>query len=316
VPVWVNWDTLERGGRVLVRAGLVGGMVLGAKSLVYGYASPGGNKPLVFSGRLAEQAATRLNETARFVQAVTARGGLRRFADGYAITLKVRLMHAQVRRMILASGRWNVEEWGLPINQHDMMATTFLFSSVLLEGLRQLGLSISAEEGADYMQLWRYVGFLMGVTPELLAVTEAEAWSLSAIIEATQAKPDEDGRALTNALMRAGDSMATTPREKKLADMRGSFGRALSRFLIGDALADGLGLERNEWRHAVPVLVAGVRTSEEVRRRTPGGEARAFDAGARYWRRAVAQGLAGRAADFRPPERLAGQTRMSATTPK
>ena len=38
----------SRGGRVVLRAGLAGGVVLGMKSLMLGYASPGGNKPLVF----------------------------------------------------------------------------------------------------------------------------------------------------------------------------------------------------------------------------------------------------------------------------
>jgi hypothetical protein len=37
---------------VFLRPGLLGGLVLGLRSLVYGYAAPAGNKPLVFSGRL------------------------------------------------------------------------------------------------------------------------------------------------------------------------------------------------------------------------------------------------------------------------
>jgi hypothetical protein len=52
VPAWVDWETCDRGGALLMRAGPLGGAVLGARSLVLGYASPGGNKPLVFSGRL------------------------------------------------------------------------------------------------------------------------------------------------------------------------------------------------------------------------------------------------------------------------
>ena len=71
VPAWLDWKVTDRGGEMLMRAGALGGAVLGARSLVLGYASPGGNKPLVFSGRLKEQAGRRLNETARFVQAVS-----------------------------------------------------------------------------------------------------------------------------------------------------------------------------------------------------------------------------------------------------
>src|SRR5262249_21959159 len=110
-PMWVDWSTVDRGGEVLLRAGLLGGMVLGLKSLVLGYVSPGGNKPLVLSGRLEEQAPKRLNETARFVRATIAPGGMRPRADGWRMTLKVRLIHAHVRRMILRSGRWEAPAW-------------------------------------------------------------------------------------------------------------------------------------------------------------------------------------------------------------
>ena len=107
VPAWVDWPTIDHAGDVLHRAGVLGGLVLGAMSLPFGYASPGGNKPLVLSGRLTEQAPRRLSETSRFVQAVCRPRGVRPGADGFKITLKVRLMHAHVRAMLLRSGRWD-----------------------------------------------------------------------------------------------------------------------------------------------------------------------------------------------------------------
>ena len=85
VPAWVDWRADDRGGAVLLRSGLSGGIVLAFRSLILGYASPGGNKPLVLSGRLQDRAARRLGETSRFVHAVSRASGLRRFADGFAI---------------------------------------------------------------------------------------------------------------------------------------------------------------------------------------------------------------------------------------
>ena len=87
VPVWVDWDLLDRGGQVLLRAGAVGGLVLGLKSLILGYTTPAGNKPLVFSGRLTEQAPRRLLETSRFVQATIEHHGMHALAPGWCITL-------------------------------------------------------------------------------------------------------------------------------------------------------------------------------------------------------------------------------------
>ena len=202
-PTWVDWKTIERGGELLLRSGALGGIVLGARSLVMGYASPGGNKPLALTGRLEEQAPRRLNETARFVHAVSVKGGMRPFAEGNRITIKVRLMHAQVRRMLLKSDKWHTEKWGIPINQHDMVATTLLFSKTVIDGLRILGMNISRDEAEDSLHLWKYVGYLIGVEEELLPATEREATRVADIILATQGDPDEDSKALTRALLRS-----------------------------------------------------------------------------------------------------------------
>jgi hypothetical protein len=307
VPVWVDWATLDRAGSVLFRTGPVGGLVLGAKSLVLGYASPGGNKPLVLSGRLREQAARRLNETARFVQATCEPGGLRRFAPGYRIALKVRLMHARVRFMIHRSGKWNREAWGAPINQHDMAATTLLFSMVLLDGVRELGMRVTPDEADDYMQLWRYSGHLMGVDAEILATSEAEARRLADLIAATTGEPDDDSRALVRALMESGGApnAQTTRTERALAERRLHFGYAMCRELVGDDLADKLGVERTSWRLAPRILRRVVRATEAVRTSVPTADARAIAAGQRYWSRVIEIGLQGATAEFRMPKSLA-----------
>ena len=204
VPPWVDWERVERGGRFFFRAGLLGGLVLGGRALIFGYASPAGNKPLVFSGRLREAAGPRLHETSRFVQAIMRRGELRPGGAGWRITLRVRLMHAQVRRMISASGRWDGAAWGLPINQHDLVATSLLFSVVTLGGLRALGLDVSRDEADDFMHLWRWTAHVMGVDPALVPTTEPEGYRLGELIAATQAPPDDDSRALTAALIEHG----------------------------------------------------------------------------------------------------------------
>jgi ER-bound oxygenase mpaB/B'/Rubber oxygenase, catalytic domain len=304
VPVWVDWRTIDRGGELLVRAGPLGGLVLGLKSLVLGYASPAGNKPLVLSGRLQEQAARRLNETSRFVQASIAPGGMHPHRDGWQIALKVRLMHAHVRRMILASGRWD-PAWGAPINQHDSAGTSLLFSVIVLQGLRQLGMRISPEDSEAYMHLWRWSGWLMGIDPDLLASTEAEGVRLGEVIAATQGIPDDDSRALTQALFGAGVRMAKTAREQANAERVARFSKAMCRALLGDEMADHLGIPRTSWQYMVPFVRRLVSSVEAVRERVPFGDVPAVWAGTRYWDRVVAVGLAGATAEFALPKGLA-----------
>ncbi|MFT3764152.1 MAG: oxygenase MpaB family protein [Minicystis sp.] len=305
VPPWVDWDALDRGGELLMRAGPFGGMVLGAMSIVLGYASPAGNKPLVLSGRLKEQAARRLNETSRFVQAVCRPGGMRRGADGFHITVKVRLMHAEVRRMILRSGRWDEARWGAPINQHDMSATTLLFSLVVLEGLRKLGLQIERDEAEAYVQLWRYVGRVIGCDPELTPASELQSWQLAELIRETQGAPDDDARSLTAALFNSPLTVARTPAQMRNAKLQRQIGRALARGLLGDDMADALGVPRTPLVHMVKVIRRVNAAAERVRVRVPAAHRAAVQSGLRYWDRVVEIGLAGATAEFRPPERLA-----------
>jgi hypothetical protein len=305
VPAWVDWSTCDRGGEMLMRAGALGGAVLGARSLVLGYASPAGNKPLVMSGRLKEQALQRLNETARFVQAVCRPGGMRPFADGWQITMKVRLIHAQVRRMIERSGKWNASAWGAPVNQHDMAGTTLLFSVAMIDGLRKLGVRIDAEEGEKYLHLWRWVGTVIGVDPELQPVSEPDAMRLADLIAATTGKPDRDSVDLTKALFDAAWTGAHTRQQKREAARKVLFGTTLCRELVGDEMADALEVPRNTARYAMPLVRRLVGSVERFTRAVPFGSRGAIAAGNHYWDRVVEIGLQGATYEFALPSRLA-----------
>jgi hypothetical protein len=304
VPAWVDWPTVDRAGDVLLRAGILGGLVLGAMSLPFGYAAPAGNKPLVLSGRLTEQAPRRLSETSRFVQAVSQPGGMRPGGDGLKITLKVRIMHAHVRRMLLRSDRWDAASWGAPINQHDMAATTLLFSLVVLEGLRKFGLRVEQDEAERYMHLWRYVGFVSGVDPELLPASQIEGFALADLINATQGPPDDDSRALVRALVDSPIAGARTPREKRTAPMRAQVARGLVRGLLGDELAGKLGIGPTPWQNVMRLLRTAAVVGDRAAKVSPSMRRRQIDSGGRYWDSVVRLGLAGGPYDFRPQEKL------------
>lgn len=308
-PSWVEPEALARGGEVLMRAGWLGGAVLGGRSIVLGYASPAGNKPLAFSGRLTQQAPRRLAETSRFVEAVTAPFGMARTGEGFAITVKVRLMHAAVRRMLGRAPAWRHEAWGLPINQHDMAATTLLFSIVVLDGLRTLGALVSDDEAHLYMQLFRYVGHVIGVEPALVPTSEAEAADLAYLIDATQGRPDDDARALTQALLRSPlEQVRSQPAgsgERERAERVVAFGSTLCRALLGDVLADELGVPPEASPAIVPAVRAVVGAASRLERASPTARALALERGRGYWRTVVRQGRAGGPYDFPLPRGLA-----------
>ena len=306
VPFWLDERRLERAHEVFLRGGVLGGITLGLCSLVHGYAAPAGNKPLAFSGRLKERADRRLAETGRFVTDVTAPGGLRPGAGGWRSVLRVRLMHAQVRRLLLESGRWSFEAWSHPINQHDMLATILLFSCVFIDGIRKLGVQVSAQEADDYQHLFRYVGELIGVESVLLPATHAEAMRLAELIRLTQGAPDEDSRELVSALIDGPLRTAKTTGERKRAERQVAVARGICRGLIGDDLADALGLARDAHRLWVPSMRATLHVLETVRQRLPRVNDFVQAMGRRYWDTSVRNGLRGVPARYELPQRLAG----------
>jgi hypothetical protein len=125
------------------------------------------------------------------VFAVCQPDALSRFAEGFAMTVRVRLIHAQVRRLLLESGRWRDDAWGAPINQCHMAGTNLMFSVGVLDGLSRLGYRFEPVEREALVHLWRYAGYLLGVDPELLTADEIEGNRLLRLMFEFEPEPDD-----------------------------------------------------------------------------------------------------------------------------
>lgn len=302
VPFWVEFNRVDRGGRAFLRSGILGGIVLGAQSLIMGYCSPAGNKPLALSGRFAKDGARRLAETSRFVQVISLPGGLRRGADGFRAMVKVRLMHAAVRRWLASSPRWNAGAWGAPINQVDMAGTVLLFSLMVLDGLAGLGYRAAAAEREDLLHLWRYGAYLLGVHEELHCASEEEARRLWDLLTSTQGPPDEDSVVLAHALMNGPVEMARNDEERVRGERQRDFGFAISRHLLGDDYADRLRYPKTRLVTAVKAFSAVNERLGRLLRLVPKAPFGVPSAGVRYWNFVVKTSLSDRPAAFAMPD--------------
>ncbi|WP_200827138.1 oxygenase MpaB family protein [Thermomonospora echinospora] len=275
VPYWVDPDLLDRGARVVGRTGLLGlTMVMPCASLYGGYLASRANKTLMRTGYLDTMAPRRLAETAGWWVDVTTPGGLGRFEAGFQGTLRVRLMHAQVRAAMRRRDDWDHDTWDAPVNQVQLAGTLLLFSHVMLLGSRALGFQFSAADQAAVRHLWRYVGHLMGVDPGLLPATAADAWRLYWLEAATEFLPDEDSRRLGRALMDAAAPLLLTSRWQDSVPARHALTNylfAYSRLILGRRNADFLGAPDNRlYRAAVLGTAATVFAAESARRVIPG----------------------------------------------
>jgi hypothetical protein len=116
-----------------------------------------------------------------------------------AQALKVRLIHATIRHLILrgapvaqaavpalpAAGGgiyhqlyahgWDSARDGLPCNQEQLAYTLLTFHYVFLRGLRRLGLGLAREDEEAYLHAWNVLGHVLGIEPALMASTMEQA---------------------------------------------------------------------------------------------------------------------------------------------
>ncbi|MDP3970030.1 MAG: oxygenase MpaB family protein [Nocardioides sp.] len=180
VPAWVDWEVLEQGAAVYRRFGQNAADVLLQLSLVGGYRFGGPPDLLVATGGLTGGTARRrLAETQTWTTSLSEPGALRRDGEGWRLTVHVRAMHALVNAAFERSDRWDVDRWGLPINQADQAATLGLFDAAVLLGVRTLGVPVSTADSRAVMHLWRYVGWLLGVDEQWLVTSERDRHRLN-----------------------------------------------------------------------------------------------------------------------------------------
>lgn len=304
VPSWVDKRLLDAGARMTQRSGPLGEYVLSCVSLMGGYRSAAANKPIAFTGALEYKASRRLAETAKFSYDVTRTGGLERGAAGFKAAVKVRMMHAHVRLMLDRSPKWRHDDWGLPINQADLVATNVLFSAVYLGGLRVLGMQIADDESLGVMHLWRYIGYLMGIDENLLPVNEADGTRMAWLAGVTQPGADEDSRLLGQALMHVPLERAETPLEKAAAWLEIQLRSGFTRLVLGDRAGDDLGLPNTPLKYAAALTTPMVFALETLRRALPGATNLAVLAGDRLQRSMVDGPLGAKPATFVPPQQL------------
>lgn len=209
-PPWLNRELMEEGILASRGAGEVAFYVLRDMALMGGYSYFNTmNQTLALSGALHKDTALRIGETGKWVNDVTEPGGLDRFGPGFISTIRVRMIHALVRRHLQTKDEWQFEKWGIPINQMDMLATYLAFGPVSLSGIKLFGIFPTRSESKAFMHLWRYIGWLSGVDERWLAITEGDGLRKLYHTFLTHNCPDEKirlmGESLKNEALRRPD---------------------------------------------------------------------------------------------------------------
>ena len=196
-------------------------------------------------------------------------GGLERDKEGFKSAVRVRLMHAQVRNMLVKSDSWDMR-WGYPLNQWDSMGTILEFSVIFLTGLRALGYLFSRREREAVVHLWRYVGYLMGVDERILPTNEQDSMRALYHLIATIGDSDDDTRRLGEALANASLQGREGWLQENIGKLEYTLRAGYTRYILGDEAADKLGLPRTLTKYFWPAQAPLRMGAELVRKATPG----------------------------------------------
>ena len=272
MPAWVDAAKVARAEQLFFEYGPMSCTLLFCSSLPECYLPPHLAEVLHIAGQLETHTENRIRQTAAMVFPVMMHGGLLSDSgSGVAQVLKVRLIHATIRHLIVrgnpsaATGRiapllgasepaglheamlahgWDVDAQGLPCNQVELAYTLLTFSYCFLQGMRKLGQRLSRADEEAYLHAWNVVGHILGIETALMAHTMEEAQSLFESIQSQSLRlqPASDPRpALGGALMN------TMAKSIKLPVIR-QIPVPLTRWLIGQDSAEIIGVnQRISW---------------------------------------------------------------------
>ncbi|MCW5650386.1 MAG: DUF2236 domain-containing protein [Ramlibacter sp.] len=207
LPEWTDPARVARAEEVFMREGPMACTLLFCASLPECYVPPQLARVLHIAGQLEAHTEHRIRQTAAMVFPVMLEGGLTDGTGcGVAQVLKVRLIHATIRHLILhgepdsrlgpvprtdrpsnATGGhaalqdallahgWNPAESGLPCNQLELAYTLLTFHYVFLRGMRTMGLGLAGADEEAFLHAWNVVGHVLGVQEPLMADRYDEA---------------------------------------------------------------------------------------------------------------------------------------------
>ena len=236
VPNWYDRGLARVASRAFLRnsdivlSALVGG------SIVEGFATLI-SKSFRIRGRIMNMGVRRLKANGMQLIEQYLPGGMEPGGDGWRLTLRVRLVHAQSRRFLLRSDEWDQDRYGMPISAAHVLLAGAAFSGRLMQHTAALGGDFTQEERDAYVHVWRYTGLLMGIPEEILFYDEASALRAFRVGAMCEPPADDDAIIMANSIVNSAPVIVgiNEPAERRrLARVV----TQTSRELIGDELAD------------------------------------------------------------------------------
>lgn len=278
LPDWADARKIERAEKIFFDHGALSCILLFCASLPECYVIPDLSSVLHTAGQLEQHTEYRIRSTAAMIFPVMMHGGMTR-SDGAGVAqiLKVRLIHATIRNLIMrgrpesavkdllaqlniaGAGKlgalpglpsrptmyqalfargWDLANDGLPCNQEELAYTLLTFGYVFLRSMRRLGIGLAQHDEEAYLHAWNVVGHVLGIERGLMVETMDQGRELMARMQARgRAEP-----VTPDPRPGLGQALMATMANSIPWDIAKPFPQLMTRFLCGKATAGDLGL--------------------------------------------------------------------------
>jgi hypothetical protein len=238
-PAWTDYDRIARARSFFYNHGMHISLVLSTAAMVQCYAAQRAVQVLALTQEL-EYPQHRVAETAQFCLHMMGERGFQAGGQFIPATQKVRLIHGAVRYLITHSARWDPATMDTPICQEDLLGALLVFTTEVLKGLERLGIAYTPQEAEDYYYVWRVTGAMLGIRPEIMPETLAEATDLNALLRARHFGPSPEGAKLTRCLLEMYDRVMP-------GEIFDGVIPAVIRQAAGDEIADWMEVPHSNW---------------------------------------------------------------------
>ncbi|MBL1078714.1 DUF2236 domain-containing protein [Nocardia sp. 2] len=237
LPQWIDPAELDQAIGFNKKRGLYLGVLYGFASGMMSTVIPKEARAVYYS-KGGQDLKDRISKTAKLGYDI---GNANAYApDGEMIVtcVKTRLVHAAVRHLLPQSPHWvNSAEEAVPISQNDIMVTWHSLPTTVMKHLTAWNVPIPEPERQGFLHSWQVAAHLLGVRDEYIPNSWPEANSQAAQVLDPIIAATPEGTKLADRLLGLGANIDFAILSKPVLG-------AFTRFLLGDALADGLAIPR------------------------------------------------------------------------
>lgn len=245
LPAWTDTRKLAAAVEFNKRRGTYLGVSYGFVSGMMSTVIPHEARAVYYSKGGADMK-RRISRTAKFGYDIGSRNAFQPDGSMIVTAVKTRMAHAGVRHLLPQSSHWTgVADEDVPISQRDILVTWHSLPTSVMKAMRSWGVRISTSEADAFLHSWQIAAHLLGVRDEYIPATWADANAQAPQILDPVIGPTPEGIELADFLVNLAAETDGGLLTRPLL-------QAMTRYFLGDRIADWLELPRNPgWDQAI-----------------------------------------------------------------